>query len=82
MPGERQGIASVSLRTPRTTAWDQCKAIHSDPFRSFAGPPWNAGKRTLNVGVDRHAPARPRETYASARGSRRLACACPRRTTY
>jgi len=34
-----------------------------------------------NVGVDRHAPARRRETYAPALGLRRLAGACPRRTT-
>src|SRR5690242_3066127 len=34
-----------------------------------------------NVGVDRHAPARRRETYAPAHGLRRLAGACPCRTT-
>jgi hypothetical protein len=34
-----------------------------------------------NVGVDRHARARRRDTYDPAHGSRRLAGACPRRTT-
>jgi transposase len=34
-----------------------------------------------NVGVDRHAAALRRETYALAHGSRRNAAACPRRTT-
>lgn len=36
---------------------------------------------TSNVGVDRHAPALRRRTYAPAHGLRRNAGACPRRTT-
>jgi hypothetical protein len=43
-------------------------------------PPYQGGVRH-NVGVDRHAAALRRETYAPAHSSRRNAAACPCRTT-
>ena len=66
---------------PLSAKWPAGDAAHPQPRSSEAATETCFISVRHNVGVDRHAPARRRETYAPAHGLRRLAGACPRRTT-